>query len=103
MRLLVGSSVMSSVNLAEVQTRLVRDGVPAGKAEEIVRQVMPRVADFDEGMAVETGSMIQETGRHISLGDRACLVLARRMNLPVYTGDRAWQELHVGVEIRLLR
>lgn len=45
----------------------------------------------------------QTRGFGLSLGDRACLALARQANLPALTADQAWVELRIGVEIRALR
>jgi ribonuclease VapC len=43
-------------------------------------------------------------GQGLSLADRSCLALARRLDLPVVTGDRAWQNLSaVGVAVKLFR
>jgi ribonuclease VapC len=41
----------------------------------------------------------------LSLGDRACLALARRLSLPALTADRSWGELSdsLGVRPRLIR
>jgi ribonuclease VapC len=39
----------------------------------------------------------------LSLGDRACLALGRRLGLPVLTADREWAAVSVGVEVRLIR
>lgn len=39
----------------------------------------------------------------LSLGDRYCLALGRRLNTPVLTTDRAWSGLDVGVQIEQLR
>jgi PIN domain nuclease of toxin-antitoxin system len=41
--------------------------------------------------------------RNISLADRACLSLAMELGMPVLTGDRAWRDLDLGVEVRLFR
>ena len=35
----------------------------------------------------------------LSLADRACLVLARRLGLPVVTADRAWAKLDLGIPL----
>jgi PIN domain nuclease of toxin-antitoxin system len=42
-------------------------------------------------------------GRGLSLADRACLALARVLDRPAITADRAWAGLEVGVEIRTIR
>lgn len=39
----------------------------------------------------------------LSLGDRACLAVALRLDAPVMTADKAWRDIDVRVPIRLLR
>ena len=39
----------------------------------------------------------------LSLADRTCLALARRLALPVLTADRSWSDLELGVDVRLIR
>lgn len=97
-------SAISTVNLAEVVTRLVDWGVPIDDARTLIADMRMEVANFDENFAYRTGE-IRTATRHrgLSLGDRACLTLARRLDVPVYTADRNWADLDVGVEIRLIR
>jgi PIN domain nuclease of toxin-antitoxin system len=53
---------------------------------------------------VETGALIAETAsKGLSLGDRACLALARVRSLPAVTADRSWSGVDVGVQIQLIR
>jgi PIN domain nuclease of toxin-antitoxin system len=62
------------------------------------------VADFDAELAYRTGLLRRETRSFgLSLGDRACLALALREKLPVFTTDRRWRELRLGIEINVLR
>ena len=42
-------------------------------------------------------------GAGLSLGDRACLALARRIAAPALTADSTWTKVHVGVTVRLIR
>jgi PIN domain nuclease of toxin-antitoxin system len=37
------------------------------------------------------------------LGDRACLALAIERKAAVYTTDRAWKNLDLGIEIEVIR
>jgi PIN domain nuclease of toxin-antitoxin system len=39
----------------------------------------------------------------LSLGDRACLSLAKLKSFPVLTADKIWAKLSVGVEIKIIR
>ena len=39
----------------------------------------------------------------LSLGDRACLALGNRLNLPVLTADKVWSNLSLGITITLIR
>jgi ribonuclease VapC len=39
----------------------------------------------------------------LSLGDRACIALAKELGLPAMTADKAWTRAASGVEVVLLR
>jgi ribonuclease VapC len=40
--------------------------------------------------------------RGLSLADRACLALSKRLNIPI-VADREWADLEVGVSVQLIR
>jgi PIN domain nuclease of toxin-antitoxin system len=42
-------------------------------------------------------------GHGLSLGDRACLALARTLGATALTTDRAWRAVDVGVAIEVIR
>lgn len=101
---LIPGAVISSVNLAEVQTRMVRQGTDPGVAWKSALASVSAVVPFSAAHAEAAGSLILKTQPYgLSLGDRACLALALSTNAPVYTADRAWAQLQVGVEIHLIR
>ncbi len=97
-------SLVSTVNLAEAVSVLVRQGASKEKACEVLSLLEFQVVDFDRASAEETGALAGLTrSAGLSLGDRACLALAARENLPAVTADRAWSGVNVGVQIRFIR
>ncbi len=100
----LSGSLLGSVNAAEVVSRLRREGFALDEIREGWVQLGVVVVDFDEGLAVIAGELEASTRRKgLSLGDRACLALAKREGLPVLTADRVWADVDVGVEIELIR
>ena len=101
---LLARAVGSSVNLAEVQTRLVSRGWTADQAWEDATSPVREIVSFDEEQARIAGDLVIQT-RHIgmSLGDRACFALGIALKLPVYTAEKAWKKLKVGVRIHVIR
>ena len=100
----LGESAISTVNLAEVHGKLVSRGVPRNEAWKAVLSLVRDVIDFDLPQSKLVGELLAEThSLGLSLGDRACLALGAVLKAPVYTTDRAWKPLKVGVEIRVLR
>lgn len=100
---LAGSS-MSTVNLAEVLTRIQRDGQPSTLLLDALRQAPIDFVAFTADDADFVASLEPLTRRHgISMGDRACLALALRRGMPVMTADRTWADLDLPLEIVLIR
>ncbi len=101
---LIPRAVISSVNAAETQSQLVRRGAEPKAAWESVVSSVRAVIAFDSAQAEAAGSLIAETLPYgLSLGDRACLALGLAMQSPVYTADRAWTQLQIGLDVRLIR
>ena len=95
---------MSSVNLGEVQGKLVSRGVAPQMAWENAMAYIPTVVPFTAAQARLAGSLITQTPPfRLSLGDRACLALATTLNAPVYPADKAWKTLKVGCRIHVIR
>jgi ribonuclease VapC len=99
---LLDRAVMSAVNVAEVMAKLVVKGVHAERAW--ATQPIREIVDFNGIQARLAGSLIAETrSRGLSLADRACLALGISLKAAVYTADRQWKGLRVGVPIHLIR
>ncbi len=99
-----GDAVASSVNVAEVVSRLSDEGLNAAEWHYALAMLELEVVAFDENQAIASGRLRNPTRhRGLSLGDRACLQLAAVRGLPAVTADRAWAGLEVGVEVRVIR
>lgn len=97
-------SVISTVNLAEVQSKLVRAGYDPENAWKDALSVTPAVEPYTAEQAKIAGTLIAQTqGQGLSLGDRSCLALAIVRNAAVCTTDQVWQDLRIGVKIHILR
>jgi PIN domain nuclease of toxin-antitoxin system len=99
-----GASLISSVNLAEVYTRLIYLGMQDSPAWEAAHTIADEIVSYTQEHARRTAELLPRTrSLGLSLGDRACLALATERKLPVLTADKAWKTLRVGVEIRVIR
>ena len=95
---------MTTVNLSEVLSRFCRDGYSAASVENKLRQSTIHWVNFDSQLAIEAAELLPHTKfLGLSLGDRACLALAKQTNSPAVTADRVWAQLSIGVEVRLIR
>jgi PIN domain nuclease of toxin-antitoxin system len=101
---LLGNAKISTVNVAEVVGRLVAQNGSVTAIREMLDILALDMVDFDRDLAERAGELINRTRKQgLSLGDRACLALAARENLPAISADRAWAKLGIGVEIKLIR
>lgn len=97
-------SIISSVNLAEVIAVLVDVGMDAKHADSIIHGLINDIVPFDHKQSIYAGALRKETKQlGLSLGDRACLALAKTKNLPVLTADKMWAKVNIGIDINLIR
>jgi|SRR5579871_716077 len=101
---LLSTATCSTVNLAEVQGKLVARGLSPRDAWEATLSPIREPSAFTAEHARTAGSLIAETRPlGLSLGDRACLALGLALKAPVYTADRSWRKLKLGIQIHVLR
>lgn len=95
---------MSAVNLAEVVAKLDEAGVPSAELEGLAAGLRLRIESFDVGQAVGCG-LLRKTTRALglSLGDRACLYLAKQRGATALTADRTWSKARVGAAVEVIR
>ncbi len=100
----VENAVVSSVNWAETQQRLVAHGFDAEENRADAEALGIAIVPFDADEADSAAALWPQTrGKGLSLGDRACLALARRLGATAMTADRSWAGLDIGVEVTLIR
>lgn len=97
-------ALMTTVNLAEVLTKLGERGVPEAQSFDAIEGLNLRLVDVDVPLARASARLRAGTRRAgLSLGDRVCLALAEQRRAPVLTADRAWAKLGLSLDIRVIR
>jgi ribonuclease VapC len=97
-------AVVSTVNLAEVQSKLVKNGYESEEAWEDALSLVTAAEPYTSEQAKIAGDLITRTEKYgLSLGDRSCLALAIALKAPVYTTEQVWRNLKVGVPIHVIR
>ena len=92
-----------SVNLSEVVAKLAGHDMPEADIRRALNLGL-EIVPFDEALAWAAGLLRPRTrGAGLSLGDRACLALARSTSFPVLTADAVWATLDLGIEIAVIR
>lgn len=110
-RALAHGCTMSAVNWAEVLSKVAELGKPAHELVATLerRQLLGaalRIIPFDGEDAASVADLRPLTLHlGLSLGDRACLALGKRLGSPILTTDRAWSQIDrsLEVEVRLIR
>lgn len=101
---MLSNAAGSTVNLAEVQTKLVSRGGDPEEAWEDALSAIQEPVPFSEEHARIAGGLVAVTrALGLSLGDRACLALGLTLKAPVYTTDRSWKNLKLGIRIHVIR
>ena len=100
----LNDALISTVNLAEVATYLARNSVPPETIDRALTAFPIEVVPFDREQGIIAGCLYPACkSLGLSLGDRACLALAKSKDLPVLTADKAWLELEINVDVKSIR
>ena len=100
------TAAVSVVNWAETLSKVAADGGdPQQIADNFQASDSPLILEpLTDDDCVEIARLRPLTKTHgLSLADRACLALARRLDLPVVTADRDWADLNLGITLQLIR
>ena len=97
-------AAISTVNWSEVCQRWHAHDVDVVDLRADIEALGVQIVPFTAEDAEQAAALWSATRRlGLSLGDRACLGLARRLELPAVTADRAWLDADIGIEIRPIR
>jgi ribonuclease VapC len=106
---LTQGTALSAVNWAEVLSKLLARGK---QPQDVAAQLRDlgllgqaiQIYPVDEELALTIAELLVGTrAMGLSLGDRACLALALKLNLPALTADKIWSSVDVGVAVELIR
>ena len=102
---LLEQSTISTVNLAESSNKLIQKGFSAQEVRESLTKLKLTVENWTEEMAYQSAEFTRFNKSHgLSLGDRACLTLAKRLHATAVTADRTWRRVPaLGVPIMIFR
>ena len=93
-----------SVNLCEVASKFDELGKSIEDFRVSFGELGIAVISFDEALALDTAKLRKRTRElGLSLGDRACIALSKRMDCVAVTADSAWQSLDDEFKIALIR
>jgi ribonuclease VapC len=100
----LGAANVCSVNVTEIIAKMIDRKWAVERAIATFEALGVEVTPYDRALSLRAGVMRKATkNQGLSLGDRACLSLAERERLPVLTADRAWADLGIGVDVRVIR
>jgi PIN domain nuclease of toxin-antitoxin system len=101
---LLNAAASSTITLAEVQGKLLERGLSSNDAWEATLSPIREDVSFTPEHARLAGDLVRQTRPFVlSLGDRACLALGIVLKAPVYTADRSWKNLKIGIRIHVIR
>ncbi|SFO36038.1 PIN domain nuclease, a component of toxin-antitoxin system (PIN domain) [Pseudonocardia ammonioxydans] len=100
----LSDGVLGAINLSEVHQKLTQHGIDADRTIGQLRTLGVRVEPFGLADAIATSTLWPATrDRGLSLADRACLALARRLGCTAITADTAWTQLDLDVTVVAIR
>jgi len=100
----LAESVISSVNWAEVVHKSIAADVTVDGMRVDLEALGLEIYPFAPEDAEVTGRLWQQTRQYgLSLGDRAYLSLGLKLGIPGLTTDRAWANLGLTLDVRVIR
>jgi ribonuclease VapC len=94
--------LLSAANHTEVLTKLLDKGLSPEDAATVMTSVELRIVAFDAAQSADAAWLRTATRKvGLSLGDRACLALARAQGAAVLTADKPWLQIALAVDVKV--
>lgn len=99
----IADASVCAINQAEVVSHFVHLGAPLEEVRAMLGALPYTVIPADDALAWEAGSLRAATASAgLSLGDRFCLALAKRLGVAAYTADKAWRDIAADVAAKVV-
>jgi ribonuclease VapC len=102
----IADASVCAINQAEVISHFVQLGAPLEDIRAMLGAVPYIVVPADDALTWEAGGLRSVTASAgLSLGDRFCLALAKRLGVSAYTADKVWKDVagNAGVKVVIIR
>jgi PIN domain nuclease of toxin-antitoxin system len=100
----IAGSLVSAVNYSETVSKAIDRERGFDDTIALLAHMGFVLVPHDLSLARRAGQLRLSTKRFgLSIGDRACLALAERERLPVYTTDRSWANLDLSIQVQVIR
>lgn len=102
----IASARITAVNYAEVVSHFIYAGVPEREVDAMLDPLPIEIVQVDQELARVAGKLRAITAvAGLSLGDRFCLALAKRDEIPAWTADKIWKQIasEAGVKVTVIR
>ena len=97
-------AAISSFNLGEIASKFSERHVDVRSSQQYLNLLAPFCHPLTMSQALQAGRWRAETKRFgLSMGDRCCLALGLELGAEVFTTDRAWSAVDLGVRVRVIR
>lgn len=103
-RAVQAGAAISAVNACEVLSKSSEQRVDVQTLERRLMRLKLDIVPFTMDDSREAAHLRAPTSfLGLSLGDRACLALGRRLGVPVLTADRPWSKLDPSFRVTVIR
>jgi PIN domain nuclease of toxin-antitoxin system len=100
----LGGSIIPAINWAEVVQRAMAFGIECDEVRSEFEGTGARIVPVEAAHAEQAARLREPTrSAGLSLADRVCFAVAAERRSAVMTADRAWENVDIGVEVRLIR